>query len=230
MINLYLTTGMNGSIWSGRPNIDDGAPQLYEEYRATNGEIFYSIAHNADLNTGETDPFNAIACGSKGSLMYSLRQGVFVGEWALSHTASGGLNSISYGADVYVAVGPNNLVIRSEDSGATWSESSGAIPGATWWWITAAREPSGWRFVAVGNTSIIDPADPGMQNRIVTGAIMYSDDGGVTWIKGNVDANAPLNSITYSPELNVYVAVGNKHLSASGQPTVTIVSVDGTKP
>ena len=230
MISLYLTTGMNGSIWSGRPSIDDDEPQLYREYHSNNNEIFYSIAHNADLTAEDVTTFEAIAAGNKGTLLLSDRQGTLAGTWDVLHTASGPLNCIAYGNGTFVAVGPNNLVIRSEDSGATWTEFKGAIPGATWSWIVAANEPTGLRFVAVGNTSIVDPADPMMQNHIITGALMYSDDGGATWSKGSVNANAPLNSIAYSPELNVYVAVGNKHLNSANKEIATLVSVDGTKP
>jgi hypothetical protein len=40
-------------------------------------------------------------------------------------------------------------------------------------------------------------------------AMMYSEDQGVTWIKGNPGTTKPLQSIAYSPQLNKFVAVGD---------------------
>jgi hypothetical protein len=160
--------------------------------------------------------------------MESIRYENAISTWTPIHQASIPLNGVCFGDGNWLAVGPNNTVVRSEDL-VSWTELQGAYPNATWNWIVAAPEPGkpfvSWRYVAVGQSITIDPMT---RSEVHTGVTMYSDDGGLTWIKGGGGANANLRSIAYSPELNVYVAVGDKSMGPDGKYIPTILSVSGT--
>jgi hypothetical protein len=197
--NLYLTTGYGGSIWNGRPNPADPPPQLYKEYSdPSSTEYLYQIAADNVVFNAE---FTAIVVGDEGSIIGSNRNGAEIAQWDILHTASGPLYGIAYGNNTWIACGKNNLVVKNT-GGTTWTEHQGAVPGAKWQWMTFGAG----RFVAVGGVTLPDPNNPGQD--IKSGAIMYSDDDGATWIKGNSGTDKYLYSVTYSPELNIFVAVG----------------------
>lgn len=246
MSTLYLTLGAQGGIWNGRPNINDGAPQLYKEFPLSyqlgtveSTATWNSITHNnIDIEghvTTSTNLFISVVAGvgndsaGKGIVMASIRNENEISTWTHQYTAMNPINGICYGDGNWVGVGPNNSVITSTDT-HDWVERTGAVPNATWTWVIAAPEPgiphAKWRFVAVGYTKIPDPRGVGY-GVIESGVIQYSDDGGVTWGKGANGANAKLQSIAYSPELNIYVAVGNVSTNPDGSESATILSVNG---
>lgn len=202
--NLYITvsagtSSLGGGIWSGRPDPKTPAPQLHLEYRSSNvDEVFFQLA--SDSRPYNPD-FTVVAVSNQGRILRSGRHGNEPGTWTEAFVASHGLTGAVYANNVWVCVGRENLVVRTTD-GATWHESAGAIPGAMWQWLTFG----GGRFVAVGYKTIDDPDNPGFT--IDSGVIMYSDDDGVTWTKANSGTSKRLTSIAYSPELNVFVAVG----------------------
>lgn len=210
--NLYLTVGSSGAIWNGRPNVADSDPELYREYDGEGHEA-YQIASSSLRADGSYDSsFTAAVVNVAGQILTSLRTGSDLSTWSVSYTASDSLFGInwipSYG---FVAVGANNLVVRTDD-GTTWTESQGATPGATWLWTAYGND----KIVAVGRAPVPDPDNPG--SSIDQGALMYSTDNGETWTAGNPGTKNILQSIAYSPELNTFVAVG-----VNG----TIVSVKG---
>lgn len=213
--NLYLTVSygtdtLGGAIWSGRPDPKAPPPQLYLEYRSPDtSEIFYQLA--SDSRPYNPD-FTVVTVTNQGRILRSGRYGNEPGTWTEAFVASHALNGVVYGNNVWIAVGKNNLVVKTTD-GVTWTESAGAIPGAWWQWICFGKG----RFVAAGYQTIPDPNNPGFN--IDAGVIMYSDDDGVTWKKANSGTNKRLSSIAYSPELNVFVAVGRDG---------TIISVNGS--
>lgn len=241
MATLYLTLGAGGSIWNGRPNINDGAPELYKEFPLSYQTIYdathlYAVAHNniTDQNAvSSATNFVALAAGRyldshgthKGVIYASNRYENEISSWTHQLSTADAINGIAYGDGQWVGVGSNNSVVYSNNA-HDWTTSTGAISNADWTWVIAAYEPTGWRFVAVGSTVTPDPRGPAYPD-IETGVIMFSDNGGVTWEKGASGANAKLQSIAYSPELNVYVAVGNTTVDANGATIPTILSVKG---
>jgi photosystem II stability/assembly factor-like uncharacterized protein len=154
---------------------------------------------------------------NQGNILASDRYGRQPSTWTVKHSASHGLKGLVFvpntpaGKSIWVAVGNYNLVVRTENGGTTWTELNGALPGASWQWIAYGKG----RLVAVGNADVHDPAYPPVasgqtdMHTISAGVIMYSDDFGVTWTKADSGTQSYLSSISYSPELNVFVAVGH---------------------
>jgi hypothetical protein len=139
--------------------------------------------------------FKVVVVGTAGSILLSYRDGDATGTWTKVKQASSGLEGVAYGNGNWVAVGQNNLVLTSTD-GNTWTESRGAFPGAQWNWIAYGNG----KFVAVGSGTV---------NGASVGAVMFSTNGGASWTRGNSGTTNHLQSVAYSPTLNVFVAVGN---------------------
>lgn len=220
---LYITVGQGpdtgpnaggGCIWSGKPDPTSTVPQLYREFTSTDTwtegggtvwEDMYAIAGNNDYNSST---FIVCVTGDGGNIYTSERVGNEPSTWTKTYStpvpAVGrlGLKGIAYGGGSWVAVGAQNTVVRSTD-GYNWTKLEGAIPGGDHQWICYGAG----RFVVVGGQYIDDPDSPGDQ--ITVGTIMYSDDGGLTWFKGSSGTDDFLYSIAYSPELNVFAAVGS---------------------
>lgn len=187
----YITLGNDGGIWIGKPNTTTGSGVLRKEASGV-VEVLYQAACDNEDTSGA---FNVIVVGQSGSILRSQRNGDDPGTWTKVHQASYGLEGIAYGGGKWIAVGKNNLVVTSTN-GTTWTESRGAYSGAQWNWLAYGNS----KFVAVGSATV------GGQS---VGAVMYSDDGGLKWIKGNAGTSSHLQSVAYSPTLNVFVAVGN---------------------
>jgi hypothetical protein len=189
MTTLYLTLGQSGGIYTGKPNSVTGSGTLHKESSGTS-EALYQAASDASPTTST---YKVVVVGNAGSILLSNRNGLNTGTWTTVHTAPEALYGVAYGNGRWVAVGHNNRVVVSYD-GTTWTESKGAQPGAGWNWITFGNG----KFVAVGGQVI---------NGVDTGVAMYSSDG-TTWTKAGTGAKYHLQSVAYSPELNVFVAVG----------------------
>lgn len=211
------TTGGGGAIWSGKPDPTADVPQLYREYTSTDSwtqgggtvyEDMYGIAANNDFNS---NTFRACVTGDGGNIYYSDRVGNEPSTWNKTYTtpvpSTGGrigLTGIAHGDGYWIAVGQNNTVVTSSN-GIDWTLNQGAVQGSDWQWICFGAG----RFVAIGGV-VVDGK--------TVGTIMFSDDGGATWTKGSSGTDKFLYSIAYSPELNVFAAVGEAG---------TIVSVKG---
>lgn len=189
-MSFYITLGNDGGIWIGKPNTITGDGPLSKESSGV-VEVLYQAACDNEDTSGS---FNVVVVGQGGSILRSQRTGSSSGTWTKVHQASSGLEGIVYGGSKWVAVGKNNLVVTSTN-GTTWTESKGAQSGAQWNWMAYGNG----KYVAVGSATI------GGQS---VGVVMYSTDG-VTWTKGNAGTSSHLQAVSYSPELNVFVAVGN---------------------
>lgn len=215
LVSSYGTASLGGAIFSGKPDPDLPAPQLYREYRSSDvNEVMYQFASDSQ---SYNPAFTVLAVTSssttdKGRILLSSRYGNEVSTWAEAYVASQRLQGCAFGNNTWIAVGRNNLVVRTTD-GVNWTELSGAVPGARWKWLTFG----GGRFVAVGFNTVPDPENPAVD--IQVGAVMYSDDDGLTWTSVNSGTKNQLSSVAYSPELNVFVAVGDNG---------TVVSVKGS--
>lgn len=192
MNGLYVTLGNDGGIWIGKPNKTSSTTSTV--YKEASGvvEPLFQAASNAD---GVSSTFKLVVVGYNGSILLSNRTNDEPGTWTKVKQASQSLSGVAYGGGKWVAVGNKNLVLTSND-GTTWTERQGAFPGADWTWI----EYGNGTFVACGGATV---AGQGV------GAIMFSTDGGLTWTKGNSGTKSLLQSIAYSPTLNMFVAVGN---------------------
>jgi hypothetical protein len=221
--NLYLTTSygtnsLGGAIFSGKPDPTQPPPQLYLEYRSSNvNEVFFQLASDSRPYNPEFSVIVVSANGpnndgvTTGKIYKSTRYGNDVGGWTEAYsTNTGDLYGCAYGNNTWVAVGQNNLVVRSTD-GTTWTELPGAVSGGRWKWMCFG----GGRFMAVGYKTIPDPSGIG---EIDSGIVMYSDNDGLTWTQAQTGTNKRLTSVAYSPELNKFVAVGLEG---------TIIAVDG---
>jgi hypothetical protein len=221
--NLYLiasygTASLGGAIFSGKPDPTLAPPQLFREYRSSSiDEVFYQFASDSRPYNPE---FSVIVVSSdnrsntsRGKIYKSTRVGNDIGGWTeVYSTNAGDLQGCAYGNNVWIAVGENNLVVRSTN-GTSWSVVQGAVPNGMWKWMTFG----GGRFVAVGYKTVPDPADP-VNTTITQGIVMYSDNDGVTWTQAESGSTNRLQSVAYSPELNKFVAVGKYG---------TIIAVDG---
>jgi len=200
MAQLYLTLGQNGGIWSGKPNAVTGTGTVYLETSGVT-EPLYQAASNASTTTST---FKVVVVGQSGDILSSNRNGDLTSTWSTVHTASKPLQAVAYGNSMWVAGGDNNLVLHSTD-GTTWTEAQGAVKTSTTWvWASYGNG----KFVMVGTKTL--------QGKQV-GAAQYSTDG-INWTEASTGAQYPLQSVAYSPDLNVFVAVGNNG---------TIVSVNG---
>ena len=212
--NLYLTFSggtdtKGGAIFNGKPDPSRPAPQLYREYRSTDvNEVFYQADSNSEPYYPDFQVGVVTSKTTGGQILASTRYGDSFQTWSSVHTSSVGLQGLAWvpGTATWVAVGENNTVVRSTNGIAgPWSESKGAIAGATWKWITYGKG----RLVSCGHATMPDPVDP-VHTTLDQGAIMYSDDDGATWAKANAGTGKnQLHAIAYSPELNVFVAVGD---------------------
>jgi hypothetical protein len=204
--NLYLSNGAEfvgtgttqiTQIYNGKPNPVTGSGTLYSETITGNTpsavglDWILEFAHNA---TTSSTSFIVLGAENTGKIFKSNRTGNANGTWSVVYTDSNNINGISYGNNVWVAVGGNNTVYTSSNT-TSWVKRKGALPGATWLHIVYGNGT----FVAVGSRIV---------NEVIQGATMYSNDG-ITWTKGVSSPAKPLNSIAYSPELNLFVAVGD---------------------
>jgi len=189
---LYLTVGTGGGIWNGRP---DGSVTLYKENTFT-GETLYQIASNHD---GSSSTFTVVVVGEGGSIFNSARTGANHGTWNKVHsgTTSTALYSAAFGIllnPIWVAGGANNTVLYSPNS-TNWYSGNGAVKGAQWTWAAFGNG----QFIMVGNKTV---------NGQKQGAAQMSTNG-VDWVEAAPGTKNILQSVAYSPDLNVFVAVGD---------------------
>ena len=205
-----FTIGDSGGIWYGKPT----STTTRETPRPELGYVpnWNALAHNQDPNglTGYTAiavgvdniPNTAYNGGSaetfvieRGGIIYRSNRGYSTAAWGPIYSSPNVLYGVAYGTGTWVVVGDSNIVIRSTDS-TSWTTSTGAMPGCLWADIAYGNG----KFVAIGNTTI---------DGVFQGAIMYSTDAGLTWTKGNPGTKNVLRSIAYSPDLNIFAAVGD---------------------
>jgi len=166
--------------------------------QATNNATVVACYRNIDPLTGQYVLGGGILTGT-------LNSQYFINNWTTTTSSTlYSLNTVSYGNNVFIAAGTNNSIYISSD-GTNWFQRTGAIPGAEWYYMTYGNG----KFVCVGNLTI---------NGQSQGVIQYSTDNGNTWVKGNPGTTSQFYGLSYSPDLNVFVAVG-----AGG----AIVSVNG---
>lgn len=199
-IKFYITTGTNGGIWIGKPNSLTNPNPLTREVTGVT-ETLYQVA--SDL-TANVSTFKVVTVGVEGSILLSVRTGNQSSTWTKVKTASQPLVGVAYGNGHWVACGSKNTILTSTN-GSTWVERKGAVKTADWQWMAYGNGT----FIACGTMKSMGTD---------IGVIQYSTDDGTTWTQGNAGGASPLNAIAYSPELNVFVAVGDKG---------SIVSVQG---
>jgi hypothetical protein len=213
----YLYIGSIGIIANdiglGATNTFTNTIQVYVEQNHP-GQTYQQLCAN---NTSTSDTFTAIAVYSNydtgtgavipgGGIVKSSRNGLDNSTWSNVFSDSNvPFYGCAYGNGTFIAGGGNNTVARSTDGGTTWTTVSGANPGAIWWYGAYGNG----KFVLVGWISING------QNQ---GVIQYSTDNGQTWSKANPGTSSQFLGVSYSPQLNIFVAVG---LGGA------IVSVDG---
>jgi hypothetical protein len=200
MNGLYVTLGNDGGIYIGKPNKTSSTTSTV--YKEASGVVEPLFQAASDAN-GTTSTFKLVVVGYNGSILLSNRTNDNPSTWSKVHQASQSLSGVAYGGGLWVAVGNRNLVVTSTN-GTTWTERQGAFSGADWTWI----EYGNGQFVACGGATA---AGRGV------GTIMFSTNG-INWTRGNSGTTNLLQSIAYSPTLNMFVAVGNNG---------TIVSVKG---
>lgn len=111
---------------------------------------------------------------------------------------TGGIRAIAASphddAVVYVGTKPA-WVWRSGDGGRSWSRSPGFGRARRWWWASPA-EPPGWQpYVSALSVS---PSAPGVVVAgIEAGAVIRTDDGGVTWSDHRRRADRDCHMLTF---------------------------------
>lgn len=205
-----VVTTTNAIIYNGKPNKETGSGVLNYESLLEN-VVISGFAHNA---TTASSSFTVIAAGDlyapytdmpkTGRGIYkSSRSGTSSGTWTQVLNTPTNCNDAAYGEGIWVVVGEENVIYYSSDT-TNWTAISGPIPGASW---NAVAYGNG-KFIAVGGVVV---------NGEVIAAVAVSENGS-TWTKGSAPAKAKLNDIAYSPQLNVFVAVGE---------SASIVAVEG---
>lgn len=190
MSTLYLTVSEQGGIWSGKPNAQTNPNPLHKE--AATNESLFQIATSSSLGSS----YKAIVVSANGGIWLSNRIGTQPGTWTKVYdNPSYELYSAAYGDGVWIVAGLNGVVLRSTDA-TNWTEVKGAVPGGRW---NQGSFGNG-KFVFVGARYV---------GQDYLSAVMYSDDLGLTWKKGNPGTKGALLAIDYSPQLNMFVAVGN---------------------
>jgi hypothetical protein len=208
----YMYGGVAGQIWSGALVVSGSNGQIHLETTPNTGIQINQIAASA---TTTTNTFKAIApyfnfnnstqqLQPGGGILVSSRTGNSFSTWSSAYTDST-INYFSscYGNGKYIIGGNNNTILYSTDA-VTWTKTKGAIPGAVWWYAAYGNG----KYVMVGYKTV---------NSQDIGVVQYSTDG-INWTAGNAGTSKRLYSIAYSPDLNIFVAVG-----AGG----SIVSVKG---
>jgi photosystem II stability/assembly factor-like uncharacterized protein len=88
------------------------------------------------------------------------------------------------------------MLFASDDRGQTWQELEGFRAARRWWWFTPADPPFNQAYV-LGLT--VSPTDP---DRIVAGlefgALLRSDDGGMSWSKHLKGADRDCHTVTFN--------------------------------
>lgn len=137
----------------------------------------------------EFDPDNGNWTGL-GFIISSDRTAGSTGTWDVVFETDEAVNGIATDKNGnWVAAGENGTVWTSNDT-TTWTQVDVPMK-ANWNYIAYGNG----KFVIVGKSS---------ENK---GAVIYSTDNGTTWTKGS-GGKEQLYSIAYSPELNVFAAVG----------------------
>jgi hypothetical protein len=190
---LYLTFGANGGIWAGKPNTDTGPEALHKEASGTS-DMFYQAASDNDITKTN---YNVLVVTGGGKILKSQRTGSSTGTWSIAYNGGTPLYALAYGelaSPVWISGGQNNTVVYSTDQ-TNWYVVPGAVRGAQWSWAAYGNGT----FVMVGFKTI---------SGVRQGAVQYSNDGGITWTEANPGTKSILQSIAYSPTLNMFVAVG----------------------
>ena len=203
----YITNGSIGGIWNGkitatthRETSRDLAIDWNQIAQGNNSSSTYTL-----MATGQ--PFVIQSTGNiiysqTGKVYRSIRGGAGNGSWSEVVTtpripygiAHGG--GTTYTDGIWITVGARGMVLRSTDNGSNWSLVASPMPAATW--LSAAY--GNGQFVAVGKYRT---------RQGDRGCVMFSTDMGLTWRKGNPGTTRALNSVAYSSEKNVFVAVGD---------------------
>lgn len=224
---LWILTGSGGEIASGISIVADESADLDNDINGyaetvieqgyTGGTIRTFEGQPSGNNTTSTNSFVVIVPQAKftpssglpapgGGILRSGRSGVATGTWTSVYTSTTQrLNGSAYGNGVFVVCGDNNVTLRSTDDGASWTQHAGAVAGATWWYMAYGNG----KFLCAGWKTV---------NGARVGCVQYSTDDGLTWTQGSAGGAKALYGCAYSPDLNVFVAVG---LEGS------IISVDG---
>jgi hypothetical protein len=197
---LFLITDTTGNIYNcpqiPTDQIDievtsETPIQVYKELDAVTSDYFTGIESNLQDHT--TSSYVACACTLAGEIWRSSRVGNSTSTWTQTYTSSGSLRDIAYGNGIWISVGARNLVVKcSTSTGVTWTAGNIYNAKSTQNWFSVAYGAGRW--IAVGQY----------------GALAYSEDDGVTWTRGDSGTKQDLYSITFSPKLNKFVAVGAK--------------------
>lgn len=178
----------------------NGGQTWSREGGAGEANLWSSVAYGDGGGGPVTTVWVAVSSNGTNRLMRSTTGGV---TWT-AVGSSGGVGaldwrSVAYGNGVWVAVAHNaSQVMRSLDSGQTWSTSSVGV------------EASSWRSVAYGGGVWVAVADGG------TNRVMRSTDGGETWTSLGSAAGVEANSwMSVAHGAGTWVAV-----AMSGTPLV----------
>lgn len=189
---LTLVFSTSGKVWSINQLATDF--QAYEapgrailRPEATGmGNVWRSWSNIEDAGTGS---FTVKAVTIGGKIISSSRSGNSQSTWSIDYNGSIPLYGIGYGNGTWIAVGDNDTIVAD---GVRYSTGIS----------------TNWRSVAYGN---------GKWVAVGTGGVIgISLDDGFTWTAGDSGTTRTLWDIAYSPELNVFAAVGD------GRATVAI--------
>lgn len=207
MPDMFYATG-SGNFYYNTPHYphDPGSPGVYFEFDwVSAGSVSSLNVKKLADNSNNDTTYDLVAVGTisgSGAIAHTLRtSGTASSSWSTVLTASGrDINDVATdGNGAWVAVGSRNTVWTSTD-GTTWTSDSGIIGDAIWRGVAYGNN----KFLAVGSTA--DGQQP---------VAMYSEDNGATWARANPNCRAALNSVAYSPDLNVFVAVGDNGTTVS---------------
>jgi hypothetical protein len=208
-----VTFGNNQYVATGSMVTGNGAPSNDSTNDATRGKndniMYSSDAINWNLVANGTIPLNDSLAG------VAYGNGTFVAipsdTWYSALTSSDGvswtqqgitggylLNAVTYGNNLFVAVGSN--VIMTSPDGITWTTRTSPASNT-------------WVSVVYGNNLFVAVSQDGVGNRIMT-----SPDG-INWTVRSSPSNAQWMSVTYGGGTYVAVACGDGSDTSCGGTT-----------
>jgi hypothetical protein len=170
-------------------------PTTKELTTSTANTAFLEVAANATATIALA--VSSTSEKADGKVWRSYRSGNSTSTWTNIWSSANSFYGVCHGSTStpWAIVGYNTIQVSTSSNASSFITRTNPMPNVTYTSVAYG----GGKFIAVGNGGIL----------------VYSEDDGVTWKRGDSGTKNNLSSITYSPKLNLFVAVGDKRTTVS---------------